>query len=78
MASKPGATVTTIDKCDLSDLSEVSRIEHAISWKDADQRIDEYGNDDDDVEWHTCDDGDDLEESAHTVGPPTDDPELLE
>ena len=32
----------------------------------------------DDVEWHTGDCEDELEESAHTVNPPTDDPEHLE
>ena len=30
------------------------------------------------IEKHTGDGDDDLEESGHTVGPPTDDPELLE
>ena len=61
-------------------LSEAaSGIEHGISWSDVDQQIDEYGDDydefcEDDVEWHTgdCDDG--MEESAYTVGPPTNDP----
>ena len=76
--------VAAVDKFDLSRLSETaSRIEHAISWNDVDQHIDEYGGDDeeyseDDVAWHTGDDDDELEESAYTVGPPTDDPELLE
>ena len=32
----------------------------------------------DDVEWHTGDCDDELDESAYAVGPPTDDPELLE
>ena len=69
---------------DLSGLSEASsRIEHAISWKDSDQQIDEYGDDDDeycedDVEWHTGDCDDELEESAYTVGTRTDDTELRE
>ena len=31
----------------------------------------------DDVEWYTGDGDDALEESSHTVGPPTDDLELL-
>ena len=30
------------------------------------------------MEWYTGDDGDDLDESAYTMGPPTDNPELLE
>ena len=68
----------------MSGLSEAaSRIEHAISWNDVDQQIDEYGDDDDeyyedDLEWSTGDCDDELEESACTAGPPTDDPELLE
>ena len=55
-----------------------------FSWNDADQQIDEYEEDDDDefneedVEWHNGDCDDELDESAYTVGPPTDDPELPE
>ena len=46
-------------------------------------QIDEYGQHDDayyehDVEWHTGDARDELEEPAYTVGLRTDDPELLE
>ena len=78
------AVVAAVDNFHLSGLSEAaSGIEHGISWSDVDQQIDEYGDDYDefyegDVEWHTgdCDDG--MEESAYTVGPPTNDPELLE
>ena len=45
-----------------------SRIEHATSWNDVDQQVDEYGDDDEehhevDVECHIGDD-DELEESA--------------
>ena len=67
--------VAAVDKQDLSGLSEAaSRIDHALSWNDADQQIDEYGDDDDeyyedDVGWHTGDCNDELEESAYTVGP---------
>ena len=44
---------------------------------------DEYGDDDEDnyednVDWYTSDDGDELEESAHTVGPRPDGPELVD
>ena len=57
-------------------------LEHTISWKDADQQIDEYGDGDDeyyedDVEWHIGDCDDELEESAYAVALPTDDPEHL-
>ena len=50
---------------------------------DVHHQIDEYGQDDDayyehDVEWHTGDARDELEEPAYTVGLRTDDPELLE
>ena len=50
---------------------------------DVHQQIDEYGQDDDahyehDVEWHTGDARDVLEEPAYTVGLRTDDCELLE
>ena len=67
-----------MDNFDLS-----GRIERVISWNDADQQIDEFGDDDDEnceehVDWHTGDCDDELEESADTMGPPTNDPELLE
>ena len=60
-----------------------SRIEHAMSWNDVDRQNDEYGADDEeyyenDVERCIGDDDDELEELAHTVGPPTDDPECRE
>ena len=60
-----------------------SRIENAISWNDPDQQINEYGGDDDeyyeeDVDWQAGDCDDELDETAYTVGTPTDDPELLE
>ena len=82
-ARKSEAAVAAVDNFDLSGLSEVaSRIEHASSWYDADQQIDDYDDDDeyyeDDDDWHTGDCDDELEESAYTVGPPTDDPELLQ
>ena len=83
-AKKSGAEVATVHKFDLSGLSEAaSRIENATSWKDADQQIKKYEDDDDehyeeDVDWHTGDCDDELDETANTVGTPTDDPELLE
>ena len=47
-AKKSEATVAAMGNFDLSGLSEAaSRIEHAIFWIDADQQIDEYGDDDD-------------------------------
>ena len=57
----------TILTC-LNSSEAASSIEHAISWSDVDQQIEEYGDDDegyyeDDVEWNTGDD-DELEESA--------------
>ena len=76
--------VAAVDNFDLSGLSEAaSRIENAISWNDADQQIVEDENDDDeyyeeDVDWYTGDCDDELDETAYTVGTPTDDPELLE
>ena len=83
-ARKSEAVVTAVDNFDLSGLSEAAyRIENAISWNDADQQIYEYDYDDDeyyeeDVEWYTGDCDDELDETAYTVGTPTDDPELLE
>ena len=68
----------------MSRLSEAaSRIENAISWNDTDPQIVEYEDDDDDdyeehVDWYTGDCDDELDETACTVGTPTDDPELLE
>ena len=73
-----------MDNFDLSGLSEAaSRTEHALSWNDTDQQINEYESDDDeyyedDVDWHTGDGDDELDETAYTVGTPTVDPELLE
>ena len=77
-AKNTEAPVAALDNFDLS-----GRIERVISWNDADQQIDEFGDDDDeyyeeDVDWHTDDCDDELEESADTMGPPTGDPELLE
>ena len=72
-ARKSDAVVAAVDSFDLSGASETaSRIEHDISWNDADRQIDEYGDDDDkyyvdDVDWHTGDCDDELEESAYTV-----------
>ena len=60
--------MAAVDSFDLSGHSEsTTRIEHAISWKDSDQQIDEYGDNDDeyyedDVESHTGDCDDELEE----------------
>ena len=65
--------VAAVDNFDLSGLSQaVSRIEHAISWNDADPQCDEYGDGDDefyedDVEWHTGNCDDELEDSAYTL-----------
>ena len=75
--------VAAVDNFDLSGLSDaMSRVEHAISQNDADQQIDGCGDDGDEyfeehVEWYSGNCDDELEESAYTVGPPTDDPELL-
>ena len=77
------AEVAAVDNFHLSGLSgAASGIEHGISWSDVDQQIDEHGDEyddyyEDDVEWHTGDYDDGVEESAYTVGPPTNDPELL-
>ena len=77
------AVVAAMDNFDLSGLSDAaSRIEHAISWNDAEQQIDEDGDDDvvnyeENVDWYTGDCDGELEESPYKVGPPTDDPELL-
>ena len=66
-----------------SGLSEAaSRIENATSWNDAEQQTNEHGDDDDehgeeDVGWYTGDCDDELDETAHTVGAPTDDPVIL-
>ena len=77
-ARKSEAVVAAVDNFDLSGLSEAaSRIENAISRIDADQQINEY-EDDDDVVWYTGDCDDELDETACTIGTPTDDPELLE
>ena len=73
-----------MDNSDLSGLSEAaSRIDNALSWKDADQQINEYEGDDDeyfedDVDWHAGDCDAELDEKTSTVGTPTDDPERLD
>ena len=56
-------------RIDVSGHSEAApRIQHASSWYDADQQIDDYVDDDeyyeDDDDWHTGDCDDELEESA--------------
>ena len=77
-AMKSEAVVAAVDNFDLSGLSEAaSRIEHANSWNDVDQQIDESGDEDEEYK-HIVHDDDKLEESAYTAGSPTDDPELLE
>ena len=82
-ARKSEAVVAAVDIFDLSGLSgAASRIENAISWSDTDPEIIEYEDDDDeyyeeDVDWHTGNGDDELDESAYTVGTPTVDPELL-
>ena len=74
-ARKSGAEGAAVDIFDLSGLSKAkSRVENAISWNEDDD--DEYYEDD--VDWHTGDCDDELDETAYTVGTPTDDPELLE
>ena len=83
-ARKSEAVVAAVDIFDLSGHSEAgSRIENAVSCNDADQQINENEDDDDeyceeDVDWHTGDCDDKLDETAYTVGTPTDDPELFE
>ena len=84
-ARKSEAVVAAVGKFDLSGQSEAaSRIENAISWNDADHQINEYEDDDDEYceedvcDTYTCDCDDELDETAYTVGTPTDDPELLE
>ena len=83
-ARQSEAVVAAVDTFDSSGLSEAaSSIENAISWNDADQHINEYEDDDDeyceeDIEWYIGDCDDELDETAYTVGTPTDDPELLE
>ena len=83
-ARKSEAVVAAMDNFDLSGLSEAaSRIENATSRNDADQQINEYGDDDDenyeeDADWYTGDCDDEFDETAYTIGTPTDDPELLE
>ena len=47
-ARKSEPVVAAVDKQNLSGpLEAASRTEHAVSWNDADQQIDEYGDDDD-------------------------------
>ena len=83
-ARKSEAVVAAVDNFDLSELSEAAaRIENAISWNDTDPQIVEYEDDDDDnyeedVDWYAGDCVVELDDTAHTAGTPTDDPELLE
>ena len=83
-ARKSEAVAAAVDNFDLSELSEAAaRIENAISWNDTDPQIVEYEDDDDDnyeddVDWYAGDCDDELDDTAHTAGTPTDDPELLE
>ena len=83
-ARKSEAMVAAVDNFDFSGLSETaSGVENATSLNDADQHINEYEDDDDehyeeDVDWYIGDCDDELDETAYTVGTPTDDPELLE
>ena len=83
-ARKSEAVVAAVDNFDLSGLSEAaSRIENAPSLNDTDPQINEYEGDDEehyeeDVDCNTGDCGDELDETADTVGTPTDDRELLE
>ena len=81
---KAETVVAAVDNFDFAWtlISRISRIEHATSWSDVDQQVDEYGDDDEehyevDVECHIGDD-DELVESAYTEGLMKDDPELLE
>ena len=53
------------------------RIEHELSWNGTDPQINEYDGDDEehheeDVDWYTGDGDDELDDSANTVGTPTD------
>ena len=83
-ARKSEAVVAAVDNFDLSELSKAAaRIENAISWNDTDPQIVECEDDDDDhyeedVDWYAGDCDDELDDTAHTAGTPTDDPELLE
>ena len=83
-ARKFEAAVAAVDNVDLSGLSEAaSRIENLLSSNDADQQINDYEGDDeeyceDDVDWHAGDCDDELDETAYTVGTPTDDTQLFE
>ena len=67
-ARKSEALEAAVDNFDLCGLSEAaSRIEHKISWNDADQQTDVYGDDDDennedDVDWQNGKCDDELEE----------------
>ena len=76
--------MAAVDNSDQSGLSEAaSRIENDLSWNDADQQINESEGDDDeycvdDVDWHADDCDDELDETAYTVGTPTDDPEHVD
>ena len=63
---------------DLSAFSEAAfRIERELSWNDTDPQINEYDGDDEehyeeDVDWYTGNGDEELDESAYTVGTPTD------
>ena len=82
LAKKSEAMVAAVDNFGLSGLSEAaSRIQNALSWNDADQQSNEYEDDDDEyneeaVDWYTGDCDDELDETAYTVGTPTDVPEI--
>ena len=84
LAARDAKARKVVDKFDLSGHSEAaSRIEIAISWNDTDPQIIEYQDNDDEyyeevVDWYSGDCADELDETAHTVGAPTDDAELLE
>ena len=83
-ARKSEAVVAAVDNFDLSELSEAAaRIENDFSWNGTDPQIVEYEDVDDDnyeedVDWYAGDCDDELDDTAHTAGTPTDDPEILE
>ena len=83
-ARKSEAVVAAVANFDVSGLSEAaSRSENALSWNDTAPQINEYEGEDEehyeeDVDWYTSNCDDELDETAYTVGTPTDAPELLE
>ena len=83
-ARKSEAVVAGVDNFDLPELLEAAaRIENAISWDDTDPQIVECEGDfddhyEEDVDWYAGHCDDELDDTAHTAGTPTDDPELLE